>query len=243
MMLAAISANSQTFVKIGELELALKSPISITKEKDTVKEYNYGKHKKGYRTYFDEFYIGYGQVMNTSEETYMPVYFGNSYNLEIGWKYFHRPAKFYAIGTSFRYTSNSFRLTPEAVEQSGGFFPEADGEPYRQFFRTDNLGTSLINRVYLYSGRSARPVFLEFGAYADYAFSKRYKVKSRIDGDKVKSKYRDGSKFNPVEAGLNGGIGYKDIMIFAKYRMTNYFNKDYSMNELPRWSVGVQFNL
>lgn len=238
-LFAAINLNSQTIVKIGELEFALKSPISVSK--DTTVTHRSFVNEKGFSTRFEEFYIGTGLSVNTTEESYLPVYYGNSYNLEMGWRYMFRPVKGYAIGTLFRYTSNTFKLTPEAVD--GEFFPEVAGDVYKRFFRTDNIGTGIINRFYLFSGKRSRPVYIEAGAYGDYIFSKRYKVKSRIDGEKAKYKFRDGSKFNPFEAGLQGGLGFRDAFVYVKYRMTDYFNKDYSMPEVPRWTLGVQFTL
>jgi hypothetical protein len=238
-LIITMSSNAQTFVKIGDLEFALKSPITISK--DTNSKEQCFNHEKGYKTMFDEFYLGFGLSVNTTEEQYLPVYYGNSYNLEFGWKYMYRPSKNYAIGTLLHYTSNTFKLTPEAID--GEFFQEVGGEPYKMYFRTDNIGTGIINRFYLYSGHKAKPVYIEFGGYADYLFSKRYKVKTVIDGDKEKYKFRDGSKFNPFEAGLQGGIGLRGIQIYAKYRMTDYFSSNYAIPEVPRWTLGVQFTM
>lgn len=235
----AISMNSQTFVKIGDIELSLQSPISISKDKAEKPKGDHNFEYKGFRKTFDETYIGFGLALNTKEEAYLPVYYGNSYNLEFGNRYLYRPVKHYAIGTLLQYTINSYRLTPEAAADE--FFPQVAGDPYKHYFRTSNIGTGLFNRIYLSAAH--RPVYIDFGGYFDYAFSKRYKVKTMVDGEKVKYKFRDGSKFNPFAAGFYGGIGMKDTFLYLKYRMTNFFNEDYGMMELPRWNVAIQFKL
>lgn len=238
-LFTAISMNSQTVVKIGDIELALQSPISISKDKAAKPDHDKHFEYKGFRKTFDETYVGFGLALNTREENYMPVFYGNSYNLEFGKKYLYRPVKHYAIGTFLQYTNNSYKLTPEAVDND--FFPSVGGEPYKQYFRTSNIGTGIFNRIYI--SASNRPIYIDFGGYFDYAFSKRYKVKTVIDGEKVKYKFRDGSKFNPFAAGFYGGIGMKDSFLYLKYRMTNFFNEDFGMQELPRWNVGIQFKL
>ncbi len=238
-LFTALSANSQTFVKIGDIELALQSPISINKDKNEKPKHDHYNSLKGYKTVFDETYVGFGLSLNTTEENYMPVYYGNSYNIEFGTRYLYRPLKHYAIGTLLQYTVNSYKLTPEAVDND--FFPSVSGDPYKRYFRTSNIGTGLFNRIYISASRPS--IYIDFGGYFDYAFSKRYKVKTVIDNEKVKYKFRDGSKFNPFAAGFYGGVGMKDTFLYLKYRMTNFFNSDFEMPELPRWNVGIQFKL
>lgn len=238
-LFSALSINSQTVVKIGDIELALQSPISISKDNIEKFETQKGDNYKGYRKTFDESYIGFGLSLNTTEENYMPVYYGNSYNIEFGTRYLYRPVKHYAIGTLLQYTNNSFKLTPQAANNE--FFPTVGGEPYKQYFRTSSIGTGVFNRIYI--AADTHPIYVDFGGYFDFAFSKRYKVKTLIDGEKVKYKFRDGSKFNPFAAGFYGGVGVKDAFLYLRYRMTNLFNQDFGVEELPRWSVGIQIKM
>jgi hypothetical protein len=112
------------------------------------------------------------------------------------------------------------------------------GDIYREYFRTDNIGTGLTQRVRLF------PRFwVEGTLYGDWAYSKRYKVKSRVDGSKEKEKYRDGVKFNPFGAGAQAGVRWSNTTLYARYRLTNFFNPDYIPQEVPRLSIGLCFTL
>ncbi len=246
-LLAGFELSAQTIVRIGEAEFALRSPIKISKD-TTKKSYNnsYGHYNRGHYPKrvvknFTEFYAGLGFAMNTKEESYMPLYFGNSYNFEFGWRYMYKPSKSYAIGTFFQYSYYNYRLKDAAVNDA--IVSGVPGDVQKEYFRTDNLGTGIINRIYLFPVGYGKPVHIDFGGYVDYSFSKRYKVKTVINGDKDKIKYRDGSKFNPIQAGLHGAVGVGGVNVYVRYRLTNLFNQDFNIAELPRWTLGVQIDL
>lgn len=236
--------KAQTSVKIGDMEFKLQSPISVNSndslKKNTFQYYTMKNNKKRYRN-IEEFYVGVGFAVNTKEEAYLPVYYGNSYNLEFGWRYLYRPAKAFAIGTHFQYTSHTYRLKNAAANNT--IVSNVPSEVFRENFRTDNIGTGLNTRFYLFPLNSRRPVHIDFGAYLDYAFSKRYKVKTMINGEKEKFKYRDGSKFSPFAAGLQGSITVKGVSIYTRYRLTDMFDNTQIPLEVPRWTLGVQFEL
>lgn len=234
---------SQTVVKIGQAEIAIQSPISIRK-RDTLDHnctyvFNDNKMKlnKPYPRYYEEFFVGFGVAMPIDKDKDLPVYYGNSYSLEAGFRHIYRASKFYAVGTTFQYTFYNYKL--KGAAQNKTFVENVPGEIRREYFRTDNLGLGLFNRFYLSSIRN-HPLMLDLGGYADYSYSKRYKVKTIEDGNKEKHKYRDGSKFNPVQAGLYGAISNNSCSFFVRYRLTNLFNPDKVPAELPRFSIGIQ---
>ncbi|NCB18491.1 MAG: hypothetical protein EOM61_02590 [Bacteroidia bacterium] len=84
---------------------------------------------------------------------------------------------------------------------------------------------------------------LDIGGYVDFAFSKRYNVKTIENGDKEKYKYRDGSMFNPIQAGIYGAVTVDEYSVFVRYRATNLFNPDKIAMELPEWTIGLRFIL
>ena len=170
----------------------------------------------------------------------LPVYYGNSFNLEFGLRYLYRPSKAYAIGTFLQYTFYSYKLDNKGQDLFGLNIATAQG---RQYYRTDNLGTGLINRFYLFPHGRRWQVYLDLGAYGDYSYSKRLKIKYFPDGKKHKYKYRDGSKFNPFEAGVFAAAGWDWISVYGRYRLTDCFNrKTLAVDEAPRLSLGVQFS-
>lgn len=250
MMLYALfspEVKSQTVVKIGEAEIAIQSPISI-KKRDTVDRRSiskaYGNNeirvvkRSTYPKYYEDFFIGIGMAVPTDNGEFLPMHYGSSYSLEAGYKYFYRPSKRYALGTTFQYTFYNFKLKDAA--QTGVFESNVPGNVKKEYYRTDNLGTGLINRFYLFPIGNSRPFTLDLGGYLDFSFSKRYNVKTVENGRENKYKYRDGSKFNPVQAGLYGAISKGSYSLYARYRLTNLFNPESVPMELPRFSLGIQ---
>jgi len=217
-------------VRIGETILTLQAPLQLqsAKESATNNVKKYPRHSEG-------IYIGFGFAAPTRESDYLPIHSGNSFNLEVGCRYLHHPSRYYTIGTFLQYSYYSYRMK-EASMTFMGYMP--NGNISREFFRTDNIGTGIIQRIRLLPRTQ-----LEGIVYGDWAYSKRFVVKSRVDGNKEKSKYRDGTKFNPFGAGAQAGLRRNSTTVYARYRFTNFFNPDYISTEVPRLSIGISFGL
>lgn len=243
---------AQKTVKIGDTEYIFRSPLkkvsSVVRDScgERVRIYRttgeYPDYKKDYERYINTFFFGVGLAIPAGGQI-MPVYYGNSFNFEVGFKFLYRPARWYGIGTLFQYSAYSYKLRPEGKDIFDLGVATTNGIHY---FRTDNIGTGFLNRFYLFpAGKFASDdmAFVELGAWGDFSYSKRVKIKDFSSGHKEKFKYRDGSKFNPFEAGVQGGVGYKCVYIYCKYRITNCFNrKTLDVPEVPRFSVGVQYS-
>ncbi len=252
-LMASGTMYAQKKIVIGETEYILQSPIKIGSSRNDslrgkdITFYRYGDskygNKKGYERFIKELYFGIGFMCPVGGNDNMPVYYGNSFNLEVGSKLIYRPVKWYGIGTIFQYSAYSYKLKHGGKDVFDLGIATTDGTHY---YRTDNLGTGIVNRFYLFPGRkyySSDQVFIELIAWGDYSYSKRLKIKDFSSGKKKKYKYRDGSKFNPFQAGVQCGIGYKRVYVYGKYRLTNAFNSNISVKEVPRFSIGIQFML
>lgn len=250
LILLPSTAISQTVVKIGEAEIAIQSPISIRK-KDSVdnvgyKSVSFGKSdrfgvvKSKYPRSYEDMFVGIAMAVPLRNEEHLPMHYGSSHSIEVGFKYFYRPVARYAIGTLWQYSFYNYRLKDAAA--NGTFVSDVPGEIRKESFRTDNIGTGLINRFYLFPMNN-RPFMLDLGGYVDFSYSKRYHVKTIENGKNTKHKYRDGSKFNPIQAGLYGAVTKGSYSFFVKYRLTNLFNPDAVSMELPRMSMGIQVSL
>lgn len=242
---------AQKTVKIGDTEYTFRAPFqkvsSVVRDSSgkAVRIYRGTEgvnSKKNYEKYVNTFFVGVGFAFPAGGQI-MPVSYGNSFNFEVGCKFVYRPARWYGIGTLLQYSAYSYKLKPEGKDIFDLGVATTSGTHY---YRTDNIGTGIINRFYLFPARkfaSDDMVFIELGAWGDYSYSKRLKIKDFSSGHKEKFKYRDGSKFNPFEAGVQGGIGYKCVYISCKYRITNCFNqKELNVMEVPRFSVGIQYS-
>ncbi|MDP3398211.1 MAG: hypothetical protein Q8S23_03620 [Bacteroidales bacterium] len=251
LLLIHTQAASQTVVKIGEAEIAIQSPISIKKKETPAnvneRDVSFGRSdrfgvtkSKHYPRSYEDFFVGIAMAVPLRNQEYLPMHYGSSHSIEVGFKYFYRPAARYAIGTLWQYSFYNYKLKDAAANET--FVSNVPGEIRSESFRTDNLGTGIINRFYLFPMQN-KPFMLDLGGYVDFSYSKRYHVKTIENGKDTKHKYRDGSKFNPIQAGLYGAITKGSYSLFAKYRLTNLFNPDAIPLELPRLSMGVQISL
>ena len=228
--------SAQKLVKIGEAEISVQSPISIKK----VEEPAQTEKKSRFPRSFDESYIGFGTALPMDRDQFLPMHYGKINSFEIGTKYFYRPGKHYAIGTFAQYSFYNYRLKGAAANET--FFPDVPGTVKKEHFRTDNIGTGIINRFYFFPGAN-KPVKLDLGGYVDFSFSKRYNVKTRENSKMKKHKYRDGDMFNPVQCGLYGALSKGSYSVYVRYRLTNLFNPNLVDMELPQLSMGVQISL
>jgi len=232
------NAFAQHKFRIGDKEISV-NPFEITDLPKTEFHYADGKFVP---FYFDESYIGFGLATSTSfnGDDYLGVDNGNSYNFTIGRKDLYRFSKSMAIGIQYQYSSLSYRLSNAAAD---GLL---DGAPTSLFidqssirkevFRTDNLGLGFVVRLL-----PTEKTFIELGAYGDYAYSKRYKVKYySAYHHKQKEKFRDGDRFEPFAFGTQLTIGYDDWAVFAKYRFSDMFSDTITSNEPPRMHIGIQ---
>ena len=235
---------AQKKLKIGDTEILLQSPVQITADKDKVvtqeSNDNNKTSKKRRQTYysrsFTDFYFGMGLATDyPTRDKIFPVVYGDSYDLQVGFKEFYRPCSFYAIGTQIQYSYFSYRLIDSSNTDLN--FP-VPGVIQREYFKTHNVGTAFINRLYFTSNFR-----LEFGAYADYTFLKQYVAKSSLVPDKTeKFKFEDNTLFNPIQVGLQASIGGRSFSIYAKYRITTWFNKHIISPDPPRLHLGVQLS-
>jgi len=237
---------AQRVIKIGQAQISVQSPITVKKQ-DTLDNPSCNvidlsskvDSKRKYPKIYKDFFFGLGFAIPVNREDYMDIHYGRINTIEMGYKYFYRASRRYALGTTFQYTYYNYKLNGAA--QNNSIIQDVPGEVKKEYFRTDNIGTGLINRFYLFPLKR-NPFMLDLGGYIDFAFSKRYNVKTVENGKTHKYKYRDGSKFNPLQAGLYGAITKGDYSLYVRYRLTNLFNPLELDSELPKLSIGIQFN-
>lgn len=179
---------AQKVLEIGETKILLQSPFSVFHKKgtDSIVTYNNGVKcykSTGYRRHINQVYFGLAFVCPTEKDKSLPIYYGSSYNLKIGYKYFYRPTKAYAIGTFLQYSFYSYKLKSNGKDVFDLGIASDKGS---QYFRTDNIGTGITNRFYLFPHSYKSQVYLELGVWGDFSYSKRLKIKDFSEGHKEK---------------------------------------------------------
>jgi len=223
---------AQKVVQIGSTEIILQSPLKVNSV-ETKMKYCHKRH-------YSETFFGVGLTVNDNNEKYMPIYYGNSYEIQIGFKDVYRKDRSsFATGSFINLSFDSYKLD-KAYLHNPLVVNEDIGTIRKEYYRTSNLTAGLFARLYL-----NKTIFLDFGPYGEYAYNKKYKVFIALMGDKGESKikYRDGSRFNPFNAGIQCSIGFDDFSVYAKYRLTNCFNPDKIELEVPRLNIGIQFEI
>lgn len=227
---------AQSVLKLGKTTIQIQSPIKVENKADSILEFSCKTtNPKKFRPRTNtEFYVGMGFATRTENNT-LPIYYGDSYNLDIGLKYIYRPARWYALGSLFQFGFNNYKTDGLAKDGTLTGTP-IEKNIYKEYYRTNNLGIGIFNRFYLVSNRHSS-LFIDIGAYGDWAYSKRVRLKTSEGKDKL----RDGRRFNPLQGGLYGAVGYGCVLIFAKYRLSNYFNPSKIPQEFDRLNIGLQF--
>ena len=238
----ASAQTEPTKIRIGETILTLQSPLKVqSTDKDsstsTIAIYvPKSKPAKKYPRYNEELYIGFGFAVPDHGRDVLPIHSSlNSFNLEVGYRYLYSPSRVYTIGTFLQYSCYSYRMKDASEVFMGTLAP---GDISKEFFRTDNIGSGLVQRIRIFPRTQ-----LEAIVYGDWAYSKRFVVKSTVNNHKEKTKYRDDLKFNPFGAGAQIGVKWRQKTIYARYRFTNFFNHNYIPHEVPFLSIGFSFGL
>ncbi len=244
LILAVILFSSNLFaqrrLKIGDTEYIISFPIKAVEVTD---EYTYtpvGEEipkKYRYPRITEDLYIGVHFLTPSGSGPTLPVHYGDSKGIDIGFKTFHRLGRLFAFGYDAHYSFYNYKLDHNGVDILDMDVATTNGHHY---FRTDNLGASILGRLYL----TRNKVYIEYGIWGDFSYSKRLKIKDYSSGHKEKYKYRDGNKFNPLHYGVQGGIGFGDLFFFARYKCSDSFRPNtVSTYEPDKLSIGLQITV
>jgi hypothetical protein len=242
-----MKVQAQTIIKIGEAELVIQSPIKVKKTDTLTKTFIpektpvQGQRYKFRPRFYSNVYIGGSMTIPMDRNNYLPVHYGEVYNIEAGVKNVYKLSRFYGIGATIGYSHYNYRLTDSPFT---GVIDITATEIKKEYFRTDNMNVGLFNRFYITGTKwSWNSLGIDAGAYVDFAFSRRYKVLGYVGDTAIKEKFKNELIFNPFQAGLFGAIVIGDWSIFGKYRLTNQFSPDGNLKETPRLNIGVLWSL
>lgn len=240
---AQTPASAQTDVEIGKTVIRIQSPIEINSKTENRQNDAAKKKNRPWPITYSDLYFGFSFPIpgcNYEPTPQLPVHYGNSFEIQLGYRQWFRPARHYAIGLSVQYTHYDFRTT--GLLLPGTIAPGPfNGQITREIFKSDNLGFGIYNRIFVFAGWPG--LHIDLGAWGDWAFSNQYKTKYMVADSKEVDHYRDGTKFFPLQGGVYGAIGVGAFSVYCKYRFTNMFNHSYIAMEPPRMSIGLVVSL
>ncbi len=233
MSLSFSAAHSQTVLMHEDV-----SKLDIQKPK-------YGQNMAN----FDHWYVDFGFAAQQSEGKGADIRYGFSHSFSVGNRYKRKIAKFLALGVDVSYLymvydikQNTEKLIPDNIEHK------------TEKFRLNTLYGDVFFRFNF--GRRGNIVgkFLDLGVYGDWGFSNKHLTIDKVDfgnlpnGYKeVKMVHRNLSYFNDLNYGLVSRIGFNRYVVFATYRVSDFFSKEFKNTiadvELPRLTVGFQIGL
>lgn len=227
--------HAQADIKIGQTKIRLQSPVKVYEESGSGSSRSYWN--RSYTTVFGGFSF---PVEGCSYEStvQMPVKYGNSFEVTLGVKEWYCPSRHYSIGLSVQYSHYDYRAdgSPAAMGIITG--TPIDLDIYREIYKTDNIGIGIYNRFSFFGS-----MYLDIGAYGDWAFNRQYKCRYYSGDSKEHFNYRDGGKFLPLQGGVYGALGYGYFSVYCKYRFTHLFSHSRLPVEPPRLSIGLMVEL
>lgn len=248
MSVASRPVSAQTDVEIGKTVIRIQSPIEIQDRKsgnvdgDKCEDTD-RKQPRLWAITNEDLYFGFSFPVpgcNYEQTPDMPVQYGNSFEIHLGYRPWFRLSRHYALGLSVEYSHYDYRTTgllPPGMITSN----PVNGQITREIFKTDNIGTGVYNRFVLTSRWPG--LHIDLGVWGDWAFSRQYKVKYMVAGNKEVDHFRDGARFLPLQGGLYGAVGVGAFSVYCKYRFSNLFNHSYIAMEPPRMSIGLVISL
>jgi len=254
---ASLSAAAQQAVRIGNMEIIIRK-----QEQDTTFQINvldetvvstqsqdsprpapakpkFNRHSRS------TVWGGFGFMLPDDTRDYYTILGGNSFNLDFGGMNRFYLARWFALGWTYNYSFYNYRLR-DAYEEpvfrsevlGGDVFAREDVK--RHAFRSHNAAAGVFLRQYLIAPKHRNStkdrLYIDLGVQGDLAVIKNYVVKFENGG---KNKYNSDYAFNPFTASAVARVGWNKHAFFARYRLTESFNRKELPMDLPPINIGI----
>lgn len=165
----------------------------------------------------------------------MPATYWQSYNLDIGFRFLYRAVRRWSVGGTIRASVYSYETDGLAA---GG---QITGNPVTGDLKAERLiygpvGLEFNNRIHL-----TPKINFDLSLYGEYGQLSFYTKTTGTDGSKVISNWSDSSIMNRWQAGVQFSFMWSYLSVYARYRITDMFRKDFAMDEPSRLFVGLAF--
>jgi len=156
-----------------------------------------------------------------------------------GYRYKLRLFQHLALGLDAALTSFDYRLQQKA----GKILPDTVlHNKERMLFTVLNGGAYMRINV----GRRGNQLgnYLDLGGYGGLTVSHTHYTKDKLpDGSTVRMRRNRLDYYQLFNYGVTARIGYKKLIVFGRYRLSDMFYADKNLPELPRISAGIEFVL
>ncbi len=220
----------------------------IVLEKNVDEQYK-GTHGPNMRHY-GHLYIGGGIIPDFDEETGSEIKFWRSGQFLIGYRYKLKMLNFYAVGADLNYRYTKYFIDDDEANPFDPNNPLTffEGEK-KHFLENHGIGLELYQRINIGKRGNSLGFYIDTGFRGQWNISDIEKAVFIIDDEaspagKSRIKNRRLRYTEPFSYGPSARIGYNKFSLYGYYRLSDYFDTgDFSIPELPRLTVGLQFGL
>ena len=157
----------------------------------------------------------------------------------LGIRYKRRVAEHFAWGWDLAYNVNDFSLKQNLIKTTPDTFLY---DRQRMIFYNAQVG--LYVRINYGKRGNTLGKYIDFAGYGDAVFAHTLFTKYHLlDNSVVRSRRSGLGYFQRLNYGAQVRIGFKKIIIYGQYRLSDMFYKPENFAELPRIIAGIQFSL
>ncbi len=195
-----------------------------------------------YAGWHSEPYFGFGFVAGGVENSDAELLYGGSYSIDFGIKSRYQFTGIYSTTFNLGFMHNRYKISNGIANNIIGMPSPTAMNNFvvnSEKFRTWAFSASFGHRFNFTKTRNVKN-YVEASAYGNYNFSRQYIVDYKGDGGaNADVYYGNDNIFQPFEAGVQLNLGFHWFSIWGRYRLTDWFNSDYTATKMPRWVVGV----
>jgi len=201
---------------------------------DEVFHSKWGPNKKHYATGFIR--LSAPVSLSSSQAVRIP----GSFDFSFGGRYKRRFCNFYSTGFDFYYSSASYNMKKPGELLMVNFMTDIEKER----FANHSISGAWFQRFNFGRRGDHLGKYIEAGVYGQYHFSVKHRFKGKDEDFEIAAISRSVNlTANRLEWGLQAGIGFNALKLFAQYRMSDYLKNGYSAVDVPLLRVGLEIDL
>jgi hypothetical protein len=216
-------------IRIWGQEIMVSEPVAI--DSSVVR---YGPNRRHY----GHFFLNFGSSIDAGDAGARIVQ-PRLDQFSFGYRYKLRLFQHLALGLDAALTNIDYRLQ----QKEGKILPSPDMHEKERMLFSALLGGAYMR---INVGRRGNQLgnYLDLGAYSGFTFSHTHFTKDKMpDGTIVRQRRSRLDYYQLFNYGVTARIGYKKIIVFGRYRVSDMFYADKNYPELPRITAGFEFVL
>jgi hypothetical protein len=188
------------------------------------------------RRHYGHFFVNFGSSIDAGDAGARIVQ-PRLDQFSFGYRYKLRLFQHLALGIDAALTNFDYRLQ----QKDGKILPNSDlHDKERMLFTVLNGGAYMRINV----GRRGNQLgnYLDLGGYGGITMSHTHFTKDKLpDGSTVRIRRNRLDYYQLFNYGLTARLGFKKIILFSRYRLSDMFYADKNLPELPRITAGIEF--